>query len=157
MKKKLLTPILVLSISFIVIFTISLRGVKSQDVKIEATLNFEHIYEKCGHIEGYTSPQKQSFNSIDEVEMLYSSWKIKTATEDSIYLTKTSPSYCSNHFKIVLKGNKITVTRLKDNSICEEFYISLKYLTDEDIRKLTDGITLHSRQELTKFTEDFTS
>ena len=157
MRKKLLTLVLILIISFIIIFTFSLKRVKSQDAKIEVTLYFEHIYEKCNHKEKYTSPEKLSFNSIDEVEKLYSSWKIKTAEEGSIYLTKSSPSYCSNHFKVKLKGNKITVTRLKDDSIYEQFYISMKYLTEEDIQKLTSGIILHSQQELTKFTEDFTS
>lgn len=144
-------------ISFTIIFTFSLKRVKSQDAKIESILYFEHIYEKCGHSETYASPEYLSFNSIDEVEKLYSSWKIKNVQEDKIYLIKSSPFYCSNHFKIVLKGNKITVTRLKDDSIYEEFYISMKYLTTEDIQKLNSGIILHSQQELTKFIEDFTS
>lgn len=157
MKNKLLTIGLIFAISLIVIFSFALKRVKSQDAKIEATLYFEHIYEKCNHTESYKSPEILSFNSIDEVETLYSSWKIKTAEEGSIYLIKSSPSYCPNHFKIMLKGNKITVTRLKDESIYEQFYISMKYLTDEDIQKLTSGIILHSQQELTKFTEDFTS
>ncbi|MBO5454040.1 MAG: hypothetical protein J6A69_08785 [Clostridia bacterium] len=158
MKNKAIAVISIIMLSVAVIFLFPfIRNVKSKDNKIEAILTFEHTFEKCGHTETYTPDNTETFEDISEITLLYPSWQIKTADEGRIYLIKTSEGYCKNHYKAHLRGNKITVTRLNDNTVYKEFYISLKYLTEDDINELKNGKAINSRQELTEFTEDFTS
>jgi len=157
---KFKTVIIPLIIILCIMFTFKVYALLTTETKakkFEAEISFENVYSDCSHTESYTSPVKESFDSLDELQATYPSWKIKNFDENKICLTKNNSGYCNNHYQIKLNGNKITVTRLKNKSVYKEFYISLKYLTDTDIAELEKGKTVNSKQELTEFIEDFTS
>ena len=155
--KTVIILLIIISLGMFVFKTYGFFITETKANTLEAEITFENVYEDCSHTESYTSPVKESFDSINELQTTYPSWKIKSFDENKIFLTKNTSGYCNNHYKIKLTGNKITVTRLKNKSVYKEFYISLKYLTDTDITELEKGKTVNSMQELTEFIEDFTS
>lgn len=157
MKKILWIALILIFVICIILITPLVFSAQDKNGQIECYINFENTYTKCEHKTTFKTLKKEVFNNRDNIKEVYPSWEIKSVDEENIFLHKEIDNFCKDHYKAVLTGNKVSVYYLSNNTMCTSFYIPLKYLSEEDLNELQKGRILNSKEELTAFTEDFTS
>ena len=73
-------------------------------------------------------------------------------------LCKEINGYCNEHFFIKLDNQNVNIYRLSTNGEFKKYKetdIVKEYLTEEDIEKLTQGITVYGEGKLSSVLEDF--
>ena len=135
----------------------------SEEIKISpnAIITFFKHYSDCGHVVKVKENAPENIVNIskDAFSNLYSDWKINKFTSTDIELSKDFSGYCGEHF--LVKSNPdgfIEIYNVQpDNSLIlhEKTEIALKYLSDEDISKLENGIYLYGKENLNAYIENF--
>lgn len=87
-------------------------------------------------------------------------YEIVEENNERIVFKKTFDTYCPNHFKIILEGEKINIYN-KINDENYEMYktldIPVETLRQEVVNELTGGILVESKEELNMIIEDIES
>ena len=131
--------------------------------KVKTTPNtlmiFKTYYTKCKHyINSYEDIDASAVNlTQEEIKEKYKGWKIEQFSEEQILLEREEEEYCNEHYKLKLEDGKVyiyiidsnnNVTKWKDTEITSEF------LTEEDILRLKEGITVYGKENLSSVLED---
>lgn len=134
----------------------------SQEIKISpnAIIVFSKFYSGCGHT--VKSKEKVSINMVNMLESefcnLYSDWKINKFTSDKIELSKNFDGNCDEHFLVKSNNEYIEIYSIHDDNSLELYKktdIAVKYLTDDDIAELKEGITIYGKNNLNAYIESF--
>ncbi len=129
---------------------------KTEDL-YESRLVLSHIYEKCGHTISDSTVGNVSYSSADELKARYPGYAITAGGGEEIVLSATFNSHCPHHYFVILKGNKISISRLYDGQTASVIKTDPNSLSQQEKKLLEAGITLNSDEALASFIEDFTS
>ena len=135
----------------------------SRDIKVLPTtkLGLKRKHMGCNHIsfEFVDLPKDLINKTEDEVSQLYKEWKIEEFFENKVILYKEVEGICDEHFYIGLGKEFIEIYRIIDEKQNKVLYkttdVSKMYLTEEDIKKLEDGISIYGKDILSSVVEDF--
>lgn len=117
-------------------------------------------YQKCGHLIETKEKIKDANVNLTEKELKerFPEWEIQRFTETEIILYKEIDDYCNEHYVLKEKDGNIAIYRLDENNK-EELQditdIPTKYLEDEDLERIKEGIFINTKKELNKTLEDF--
>lgn len=138
--------------------------IQTSTSKVKTTPNtlmiFKTYYTKCKHyINSYEDIDASAVNlTQEEIKEKYKGWKIEQFSEEQILLEREEEEYCNEHYKLKLEDGKVyiyiidsnnNVTKWKDTEITSEF------LTEEDILRLKEGITVYGKENLSSVLEDY--
>lgn len=135
----------------------------SEEIKISpnAIITFFKHYSNCRHVVRVKENAPKNIVNIskDAFSSLYSDWKINKFTSTEIELSKDFSGDCNEHF--LVKSNPdgfIEIYNVKpDTSLVlhEKTDISVKYLSNEDIAELENGVYLYGKENLNAYIENF--
>ena len=133
-----------------------------EDIKIlpSTNLGFKKLYKGCGHIsfEFVDLPSELINKNQEEIEEAYGDWKVEEFFENKVVLYKEVQGICDEHFFITLGENFVEIYKLIDDNnkiLYATTDISREYLTQQDILKLQNGISLYGKDQLNSVIEDF--
>lgn len=117
-------------------------------------------YEDCGHIKENVKKPDEKFINMNKKQFQaeYMNWEIQKFTNNEVVVYKEVYDFCDEHFNIGNLDGKVVVYKLNKNGKEVEREITeieTRYLTDQDIAKLQNGIEVSSIKELNKVLEDF--
>ena len=135
----------------------------SEEIKISpnAIITFFKHYSNCGHVVSVKENAPKNIVNIskDAFSSLYSDWKINKFTSTEIELSKDFSGDCNEHF--LVKSNPdgfIEIYNVQpDTSLVlhEKMDIAVKYLSNEDIAELENGVYLYGKENLNAYIENF--
>lgn len=118
-------------------------------------------YRDCEHL--VTEEKEISEELINktksEMQIEYIGWEIQKFTSNEVTVYKEVNDYCNEHYMLIENEGQIVVYKLdkydnKQEKI-KETGIYTKYLPDEDMKNLKNGIRVNSKKELNQYLEDF--
>ena len=123
-------------------------------------ITLKRYYQKCGHlIETKEKIEDVNVNLTEkELKERFPDWEIQRFTETEITLYKEVNDYCNEHYVLKEKDGNIAIYKLDENKKEELINITdipTKYLEDEDLEKIKEGIFINTKKELNKTLEDF--
>ena len=128
---------------------------KAEDL-FTSSLTFSQSYKKCGHTT--TIPTGTiTYSSAEELQKRFPGYEITSGENENLVLSTEIDNFCTHHYKAILSGNKIIVTRLSDKEEITTFAIIPSSLSEEEKDLLEQGVTIGSQKALSSFVEDFTS
>lgn len=121
---------------------------------------YKTYYTKCKH---YTQEYKDIDISLvnlteNELQERCREWKIDQFTGKEVEMSREKEEFCGEHYKIKLENNAIVIYSIDQNGAETEYEhtgITTEYLTKEDILKLTSGIYVYGKENLTSIIEDY--
>lgn len=121
---------------------------------------YKTYYTKCKHyIQKYEDIDPSLVNLTEkEFKEKCREWKIDKFSIEEIELSKEEESFCNEHYKLKLENNAIVIYNVNENGIESEYEhtgITTEYLTQEDILKLSTGIIIFGKENLTSTIEDY--
>lgn len=117
-------------------------------------------YEACDHLIRETSdiPEELVNKTEEDVEKMYSDWKIEEFSPTQIILYKSENGNCGEHY-FVQDHNGVIGIYITDEygikTLQEDTEISTQYLPEEDVSDLRAGIEIIGKTNLTEFLEDY--
>ena len=117
-------------------------------------------YEACDHLIRETSdiPEELVNKTEEDVEKMYSDWKIEEFSPTQIILYKSENGNCGEHY-FVQDHNGVIGIYITDEygikTLQEDTEISTQYLPEEDVSDLKAGIDIIGKTNLTEFLEDY--
>lgn len=123
-------------------------------------ITFKTNYKKCGHeTNQYEKIGDNLVNKTkEELQNVYSGWKIEDFSESNILLSKDEDGYCDEHYLVQDKEGKVTIYKILEDGkkqIFQETEISTEYLSDFDKIQIKEGIRVNGKQNLNQLIEDF--
>lgn len=123
-------------------------------------LTLKTYYNVCGHlIEKKENIKKTEVNMTEEeLKNKFQEWEVQKFTSTEIILYKEVNEFCDEHFLLKEQDGYITIFKLNQDNSAEFFQtteIPTEYLTEEDLTKIKQGITVYTEKELNKTLEDF--
>lgn len=121
---------------------------------------YKTYYTKCEHyIQKYEDIDVSLVNLTEkEFKEKKRDWKIEKFSGEEIELSKEEEAFCNEHYKLKLENNVIVIYKIDEAGIETEYEqtgITNEYLTNEDILKLTTGIEVYGKENLTNTIEDY--
>lgn len=121
---------------------------------------YRTYYTKCKHyINEYKDIDISSVNlTEEEVKDKNRDWRIKEFSAEQIVLEKEEEAFCNQHFKLKLIDGNVIIFIIDENGNEAEYQkteITSEYLTNEDILKLTEGIVVYGKENLSSVLEDY--
>lgn len=136
----------------------------SSDEKERTTPNtliiYKTYYTKCKHyIQKYEDIDASLVNCTeDELKEKCRSWNIDKFSSKEVEMSKEEEKFCNEHYKLKLENNVIVIYNVDEKGVETEYEqtgITTEYLTEEDILKLTTGIYVYGKENLTSTIEDY--
>lgn len=121
---------------------------------------YRTYYTKCKHyINEYKDIDISSVNlTKEEIKDKNRDWRIKEFSAEQIVLEKEEEAFCNQHFKLKLVDGNVIIFIINENNNEAEYQkteITSEYLTNEDILKLTEGIVVYGKENLSSVLEDY--
>lgn len=121
---------------------------------------YKTYYTKCEHyIQRYEDIDTSLINLPEkEFKEKMREWSIEKFSEREIELSRQEETFCNEHYKLKLDNNVIVIYKIDENgneSEYEETGITSDYLTNEDILKLSAGIVVYGKENLSNTIEDY--
>lgn len=121
---------------------------------------YKTYYTKCKH---YTQKYEEIDASLvncteNELKEKCRGWKINKFSSEEVEMSKEEEKFCNEHYKLKLENKVIVIYNVDENGVETEYEqtgITTEYLTEEDILKLTTGIYVYGRENLTSTIEDY--
>lgn len=142
-----------------------------QEEMLEASTNQEKIspncfitfktnYKKCGHeTNKYEKIDDNLVNKTkEELQKVYSEWKIEEFSDSNIILSKDEEGYCGEHYLVQDKEGNVTIYKILEDGTkqkIEETQIYTEYLSEADKVQIKEGIKVNGKQNLNQLIEDF--
>lgn len=123
-------------------------------------LIYKTYYTKCKHyLQEYEDIDISLVNLTEsELEEKCDQWKVQKFSPQEVELFREEDKFCNEHYKLKLENNVIVVYTVGEDGRETEYEqtgITTEYLTQEDILKLTTGIIVYGKENLTSAIEDF--
>ena len=133
---------------------------KEKKTSPNCTIILKIYYQKCEHIVEKKKTIEETEVNLTEEELKnrFPDWEVQKFTESEIVLYKEVNEFCNEHYVLKEKNGNIAIFKLDENNneeFLEETDISMKYLEEEDLNKIKEGIYINSKKELNKTLEDF--
>lgn len=133
---------------------------RSDKTKPSTELVYETYYTKCGHLvsENKKLPNELINKNEEEIEKAFADWTLKNYTSDTIELYREKNEFCQNHYIVRERDGKIIINKINANgeeSFYKETDIIAKYLTNDDLKLLKNGIKADNEEELNKIISDY--
>lgn len=121
---------------------------------------YKTYYTKCKHyIQQYEDIDASLVNLTQkEFKEKMRVWTIEKFSSEEIELSMEEEKFCNEHYKLKLENNAIVIYNIDENGKQTEYEqtgITSEYLTQEDILKLTTGIYVYGKENLTSTIEDY--
>lgn len=121
---------------------------------------YKTYYTKCKHyIQRYEDIDASLVNLTEkEFKEKNRKWSIEKFSGEEVELSKEEESFCNEHYKLKLENNVIVIYKIDEAGIETEYEqtgITTEYLTNEDILKLTTGIEVYGKENLSNTMEDY--
>lgn len=121
---------------------------------------YRTYYTRCRHyVQEYKNIDILFVNlTEEELSEKCKKWDIDKFSVEEIEMSREEEGFCGEHYKIKLKDNIIVIYNIDENGVETEYEhtgITNEYLTQEDILKLTSGIYIYGRENLTNILEDY--
>lgn len=121
---------------------------------------YKTYYTKCKHfVQDYDDIDILLVNlTEEEFNEKCKNWDIEEFSSEEIVLSQEKEEFCNEHYKLKLENNNIVIYNIDENGIETEYEytgITTEYLTEEDILKLTAGIYVYGKENLTSTIEDY--
>ena len=143
---------------------IEIKAVETSNVEEKTTPNtlmiYKTYYTKCKHfIQEYKDIDASLVNlTEEELKEKLKVWDIDKFSKEEIEISREEETFCKEHYKLKLENNSIVIYSVDENGIETEYEhtgITTEYLTEEDILKLTAGIYVYGKENLTSVIEDY--
>ena len=123
-------------------------------------ITFKTSYKKCGHeTNKYEKIDDNLVNKTkEELQKIYSEWKIEDFSDSNIVLSKDEDGYCDEHYLIQDKEGKVVIYKILEDGTKQKFQeteISIEYLSEADKVQIKKGIRVNGMQNLNQLIEDF--
>lgn len=135
-------------------------SVEEEKASPNCIITLKIYYNKCEHL--LESKQKIEDTEVnlteEELKERFSDWEVQKFTPTEIVLYKEVNEFCNEHYLLKEKDGYIAIFKLDENNnqtFLELTDISTQYLTEEDLEKVQEGITIYTKKELNKTLEDF--
>ena len=121
---------------------------------------YKTYYTKCKHyVQEYKDIDATLVNLTEnELKEKCRQWDIEKFTSGEVEMNQEKVGFCGEHYKIKLENNAIVIYSIDEDGVESEYEhtgITTEYLTDEDILKLTSGIYIYGKENLTNTIEDY--
>ena len=121
---------------------------------------YKTYYTKCNHyINEYKDIDISDVNlTEDEIQNKNREWTINEFSSEQVIFEKESEEFCNQHYKLKLIDNRIVIFNISEDGEEKEYKrteISSEYLTQEDLLRLKEGITVYGKENLTSVLEDY--
>lgn len=121
---------------------------------------YKTYYTKCKHyIQKYEDIDISLVNLTEkEFKEKTRGWNIEKFSVEEIELSKEEEAFCNEHYKLKLENNVIVIYKIDEagnQTEYEQTGITTEYLTNEDILKLTTGIEVYGKENLSNTMEDY--
>lgn len=133
-----------------------------QEKKVSPNTKFalKKFYDECSHFEYEEAELPIELVNLNrqEIEDYYVDWEVEEFTDKRLVLCKEINGYCNEHFLIKLDGENVNIYRLSTQGKFNKYRetdIVKEYLTQSDIEKLIEGITVYGEGKLSSVLEDF--
>ena len=121
---------------------------------------YKTYYTKCKHfVQDYEDIDILLVNlTEEEFNEKCKNWDIEEFSSEEIVLSQEKEEFCNEHYKLKLENNNIVIYNIDENGIETEYEytgLTTEYLTEGDILKLTTGIYVYGKENLTSTIEDY--
>jgi len=121
---------------------------------------YKTYYTKCKHyIQKYEDIDASLVNLTEqEFKEKMREWRIEKFSTSEIELSIEKEKFCDEHYKLKLANNVIVIYKIDESGVEVEYDktdITTEYLTNEDILKLTTGIEVYGKENLSNTIEDY--
>lgn len=121
---------------------------------------YKTYYTKCNHyVKEYKKIDASLVNYTErEIKEKCKNWDIDKFSSEELEMSKEKEDFCGEHYKIKLENSAIVIYSIDENGTEKEYQhtgITTEYLTQEDILKLTQGIYVYGKENLTSTIEDY--
>lgn len=121
---------------------------------------YKTYYTMCNHyVKDYENIDASLVNCTEkEIREKCKKWDIDKFSSEEIEMSKEKEDFCGEHYKIKLENSAIVIYSIDKNGVETEYEhtgITTEYLTQEDILKLTQGIYVYGKENLTSTIEDY--
>jgi len=121
---------------------------------------YKTYYAKCKHyVQEYNDIDASLVNlTKEELKEKCREWDVEKFSAEEIEMSKEVNLFCNQHYKIKLENNVIVIYNIDEFGIETEYEhtgITTEYLTNEDILKLSSGIYVYGKEELSSVIEDY--
>lgn len=135
----------------------------SEEDKINInTKVFEKVYyNDCNHIiEKEIEVDEHNINKTkDMIQAEYIGWEIQKFTNNEVVVYKEVYDFCDEHYCLKDVNGEIMAYKLdkygKEKELVADTDIKTKYLSEEDLEELKNGIVVYSKVDLNKKIEDY--
>lgn len=142
------------------ISTLQASNLEEEKTTPNTLIIYKTYYTKCNHfVQEYKQIDASLVNYTEkELKDKCKNWDIDKFSTEEIELSREKVGFCGEHYKIKLENSTIVIYSIDEEGIESEYEhtgITTEYLTGEDILKLTAGIYVYGKENLTRTIEDF--
>lgn len=142
------------------ISTLQVSNLEEEKTTPNTLIIYKTYYTKCNHfVQEYKQIDASLVNYTEkELKEKCKNWDIDKFSNEEIEMSREKVGFCGEHYKIKLENSTIVIYSIDENGIETEYEhtgITTEYLTGEDILKLTAGIYVYGKENLTSTIEDF--
>ena len=124
------------------------------------TITEKQYFKGCDHFikEIKEIPEEWINFTEEQVKEQYTDWKIESLTNNEIIVSQEKEGYCGMHYIVKEHGEVLgiyTIDETGEETWKEDTDIATRYLTEEDLNKVKEGIKAIGDDQLHSVLEDF--
>lgn len=121
---------------------------------------FKTYYKKCEHIkvEREIITEIMVNKTREDLESIYKAWNIVTFRNNEVLFYKEEEGSCGEHYLLKELDGNLAIYNIDESNnlnLYEDTEIVIRYLPEEDITRIKEGIRVNGRQELNEALEDY--
>lgn len=142
------------------ISTLEVSNVEEEKTTPNTLIIYKTYYTKCNHfVQEYKQIDASLVNYTEkELKEKCKNWDIDKFSSEEVEMSREKLEFCGEHYKIKLENSTIVIYSIDENGLETEYEhtgITTEYLTEEDILKLTAGIYVYGKENLSNTIEDY--
>ena len=123
------------------------------------TITEKQYFKGCDHfIKEIKEIPEEWINFTEQVKEQYADWKIESLINNEIIVSQEKEGYCGMHYVVREHGEVLgiyTTDETGEETWKEDTDIATRYLTEEDLIKVQEGIKAIGDDQLHSILEDF--
>ncbi len=133
---------------------------KEEIVSPTARIIMKQYYKKCGHTtqNEFSVPEDIINMNKKQVENYYFGWNVDSFSNLEIVISRENSGVCDEHYLVKDVDGLVNVYSVDENnneSLVYSTDIEIKYLPEEDHKKLEKGINIVGKDNLSALMEDY--
>ena len=140
--------------------TLEVSNLEEKKTTPNTLIIYKIYYTKCNHfVQEYKQIDASLVNYTEkEFKEKCKNWNVDKFSSEEIEMSKEKVAFCGEHYKVKLENRTIVIYSIDENGKEKEYEhtgITTEYLTKEDILKLTTGIYVYGKENLTSTMDDY--